>query len=148
MTVLVAQRRLILLDCSLPGSCVDGILQEKYWSGYPFLSPGNLPDQRLNLGLPHYRSILYHLSLQGSFYQCQKQKSKVMKLWVTTSIHKDKIEPAPFALLLSLFSSSEYLFFFFSLLSWVLVVACWIFTATLHGFSLVVARTLQTMQAL
>ena len=27
-----------------PGSSVHGILWEEYWSGLPFLSPGDLPD--------------------------------------------------------------------------------------------------------
>jgi hypothetical protein len=29
----------------------------EYWSGLPFPSPGDLPTQRLNLGLPHCRQI-------------------------------------------------------------------------------------------
>ena len=32
------------MDCSPPGSSVHGILQAKYWSGPPFLSPGELPQ--------------------------------------------------------------------------------------------------------
>ena len=32
------------LDCSRPGSSVHGISQARYWSGLPFLSPGDLPD--------------------------------------------------------------------------------------------------------
>ena len=31
------------MDCSLPDSSVHGTLQEEYWSGLPFPSPGNLP---------------------------------------------------------------------------------------------------------
>ena len=31
------------MDCSFPGSSVHGILQEGYWSGLPFPSPGDLP---------------------------------------------------------------------------------------------------------
>ena len=30
------------MDCGLPGSSVHGILQQEYWSGLPFPSPGNL----------------------------------------------------------------------------------------------------------
>ena len=33
-----------LMDCSPPRSSVCGILQEKYWSGLPFPSPGDLSD--------------------------------------------------------------------------------------------------------
>ena len=36
--------------------------RQEYWSGLPFLSPGDLP----HLGLPHCRQMLYPLSHQGS----------------------------------------------------------------------------------
>ena len=32
------------MDCSLPGSSVHGLFRQEYWSGLPFLSPGDLPD--------------------------------------------------------------------------------------------------------
>ena len=32
------------MDCSLPGSCVRGILQAKYLNGLPFPIPGDFPD--------------------------------------------------------------------------------------------------------
>ena len=32
------------VGCSLPGSSILGISRQEYWSGLPFLSPGNLPD--------------------------------------------------------------------------------------------------------
>ena len=32
------------MDCSPPGSFVHGILQQEYWSGLPFPSPGDLPN--------------------------------------------------------------------------------------------------------
>ena len=47
MKVKVAQLCLTLcdpMDYSLPGSSVHGILQQEYWSGFPFPSPGDLPD--------------------------------------------------------------------------------------------------------
>ena len=43
----VAQSCLTLCDhrdCRLPGSCVHGILQARYWSGLPMPSPGDLPN--------------------------------------------------------------------------------------------------------
>ena len=55
-----------LLDCSLPGSSVHGILQAGYQSGLPFPSPGDLSDPGSSLGLLHCRQILYHLSHPGS----------------------------------------------------------------------------------
>ena len=38
----------------------------EHWNWLPFPSPGDLPNQQLNLGLPHCRQIIYHLSQQGS----------------------------------------------------------------------------------
>ena len=32
------------MDCSPPASSVHGISQQEYWSGFPFPSPGDLPD--------------------------------------------------------------------------------------------------------
>ena len=69
--VLVAQSCLTLcdlMDCSPPGSsCVHGILQTGIleWIAIPF-SRGIFPTQGLNLGLPHCRQNLYHLSHEGS----------------------------------------------------------------------------------
>ena len=55
LCVLLTPSCLILcnpMDCSLPGSFVYGILQAKYWSGLPFLSPGNLSDPGIEPGSP------------------------------------------------------------------------------------------------
>jgi len=35
------------IDCSLPDSSVCGIFQAKYWSGFPRLPPGDLPDPEI-----------------------------------------------------------------------------------------------------
>ena len=43
--------------------------RQEYWSGLPFLSPGNIPDRKSNpclLCLLHCRRILYPLSYWGS----------------------------------------------------------------------------------
>ena len=40
--------------------------RQEYWSGLPFLSPGDLPNSGSNPGLWHCRQILYWLSHQGS----------------------------------------------------------------------------------
>ena len=45
--VFVTQSCLILsnpMDYSPPGSSVHGIIQEEYWRGLPFPSPGHLPN--------------------------------------------------------------------------------------------------------
>ena len=64
--VLVTQSCLTLCkptDCSPPGFSVRGILQARIleWVALPF-SRGIFLTQGLNLGLWHYRQILYHLS--------------------------------------------------------------------------------------
>ena len=38
----------------------------EYWSGWPFPSPGGLPNPGIEPRLPHCRWILYQLSYQGS----------------------------------------------------------------------------------
>ena len=43
-----------------------GFSRQEYWSGWPFPSPGDLPNPGLNLGLPHRKQTLYCLSHQGS----------------------------------------------------------------------------------
>ena len=43
-----------------------GYSREEYWSGLPFPSPGHLPTQGSNPGLPHCGQTLYPLSHQGS----------------------------------------------------------------------------------
>ena len=40
--------------------------RQEYWSRLPFPSPGDLPTQGLNPGLPHCGQTLYHLSHQGT----------------------------------------------------------------------------------
>ena len=43
-----------------------GFSRQECWNGLPFPSPGDLPTQESNPGLPHCRQTLYHLSHQGS----------------------------------------------------------------------------------
>ena len=47
------------MDCSPPGSLSMGFPRRKYWSGLPFPSPGDLPDQESNLCFLHCRQIPY-----------------------------------------------------------------------------------------
>ena len=44
-----------------------GFSRQEYWSGLP--SPGDLPDPGSNLGLPHCRQPLYHLSRWEVLYK-------------------------------------------------------------------------------
>ena len=49
----VAQSCLTLcdpMDHNLPGSSVQGIFRQEYWSGLAFLSPGDLPDPGIEPG--------------------------------------------------------------------------------------------------
>ena len=76
--VLVAQSRPTLCDPhgQLPASSsVHGILQARIleWVAIPF-SRGIFPTQGLNLGLPHCRQILYHLSHQRSLDSILKSR--------------------------------------------------------------------------
>ena len=69
-SMLVSQSCLPLcnhMDCIPPGSSVHGILQARIleW-GCCFLLKRIFLNQESNLGLQHYRQILYHLSHQGS----------------------------------------------------------------------------------
>ena len=54
--------------CQAPLSM--GFPRQRYWSGLPFPSPGDLPDSGIEpwrrSNLLHYRQILYQLSHQGS----------------------------------------------------------------------------------
>ena len=40
--------------------------RQEYWSGWPCPPPWDLLNPGINLGLPHCRQILYHLSHQGN----------------------------------------------------------------------------------
>ena len=65
VVMLVAQSCLALwdpTDCSLLAPLIMGFSRQDYWSGLPFPSPEDLPDQGSKLGHLHCRQILYHLS--------------------------------------------------------------------------------------
>ena len=48
-----------------------GFSRQECCSGLPLPSPGHLPDQGLNPGLPHCRQTLYHLSQRSYRQVCQ-----------------------------------------------------------------------------
>ena len=54
------------MDCSPPGSSAHGILQVRILQWVAILLQGIFLTQESNMGLPHCRQILYHLSHQGS----------------------------------------------------------------------------------
>ena len=57
-----------LMDCSLPGSFIHGILQARLleWVAISF-SRGSFLTQESNAGLLHCRQILYRLSYEGRY---------------------------------------------------------------------------------
>ena len=67
------------LDCSPPSSSIHGDSPGKNTGvGCYILLQGTFPTQGSNLGLPHCRQTLYHLSHQGSPYKCVDGKIKIM----------------------------------------------------------------------
>ena len=54
------------MDVAYQAPLSMAFFREEYWSGLPFPSPGDLPNPRVEPGLPHCRRILYQLSHQGS----------------------------------------------------------------------------------
>ena len=57
------------MDCSPPGSSVQGFSRKEYWSGLSFPLPGDLPNSGVEpefLCFPFCRQILYSLSHLGS----------------------------------------------------------------------------------
>ena len=45
-----------------------GFCMQEYWSGLPFLSPGDLPTQGSNPGLPRCRQMLFFFFLEDPLY--------------------------------------------------------------------------------
>ena len=54
------------MNCSPPGSSVHRILQQEYWSGLPFVSPGDLTDPRIKPTSPVWQQGSLPLSHQGT----------------------------------------------------------------------------------
>ena len=50
-----------------------GFSRQEYWSGLPFPSEGDLPDQGSNAGLLHCRDILYLLRHQEGLFADRKE---------------------------------------------------------------------------
>ena len=65
-TGLVTQSCLILQPRQAPLSM--GFSGQGYWSGLPFLSPGDLPNSEMELGFPALQAASLPLSHQGSPY--------------------------------------------------------------------------------
>ena len=53
------------MDCSLPGSLSMEFSRPEYWSGYPFPSPGDLPNPGIELGSPALQADSLPAELPG-----------------------------------------------------------------------------------
>ena len=53
------------MDCSLPGSSVNGISRQEYWSGLPFPFPGDFPDPEIKPGSPELQADSLLTELPG-----------------------------------------------------------------------------------
>ena len=62
------------MDCSPPSSSVQGFSWQVYWSGLPFLSPGDLPNPGMELGSPALQADSLPSELPG---KPQKDKEEV-----------------------------------------------------------------------
>ena len=56
----------VCVDCSLPGYSVHGFSRQKYWSGLPSPSPGDLPNPGIKPESPALQEASLPLSLLGS----------------------------------------------------------------------------------
>ena len=62
-----------------------GFSRQEYWSGCHFLLQEIFPTQGLNLGLPHCRQMLYHLSHQGS------NNNKFRSIYINSQIEETNL---------------------------------------------------------
>ena len=95
MKVLVTQLCLTLcdpMDCNPQAPLSIELSRQEYWSGLPFLPPGNLPDSGFEFRSPAMqgRQILYHLIHQESWssYINFKQEMGSRHLW---NVHKGQL---------------------------------------------------------
>ena len=85
------------MDCSPPGSSVHGIPRQEYWSGLPFLSPGDLPDPGIEPGAPTLQADCFfnQLSYEGSpEVESSKHTHRVVNLGISASSPVGKLRRA------------------------------------------------------
>ena len=63
------------MDCSPTGPLFMGFPRQEYWNGWPFPSPGDLPDSGIEL--PHHRRILSPLSHYVHFLDIKAMQTVV-----------------------------------------------------------------------
>jgi len=66
-----------------------GFPRQEYWSGLPFLSPGDLPNPRIKPASPALPTNSLLLNHQGSHGKCysRAREGVVVKLIITTLEH-------------------------------------------------------------
>ena len=63
-----------------------GFPKQEYWSGSPFLSPGDLPEAGINLSLLHCRRFLYHWTTwEARLFKKKKKSTRAQKTVIPTS---------------------------------------------------------------
>ena len=97
------------IQCSPPGSSIYGILQQEYWSGLPFPSPGDLPDPGTEPTSPALQADSLLLSQKGSLEESGLGK------FVETESRTPRSGPSDRRILL--FNEK----FLFSMLKWIVV---------------------------
>ena len=65
------------VDCNPLGSLVHGISQQEYWSGLPFLPPGDLPDPRIE----HVS-----LALAGGFFNAEPTGEPINYIYLKVKV--------------------------------------------------------------
>ena len=77
------------VDCSLPGSSVDGISRQEYWSGLPCPPPGDLPDpdiESVSLMSPALAGRFFTTSATWELlFSAEKQSADYMTLTMLVS---------------------------------------------------------------
>ena len=69
--MLVAQSCMTLcnpMDLAHQAPLSIGFSRQEHWSGWPFLSPEDLPDPGIKSRSPHHRQILYWVSREAHMY--------------------------------------------------------------------------------
>ena len=59
------------MDCSSPGSSVHKFSRQRYWSGLPFPSPGDLPNPGIEPGSPALQVNSVPSEPPGKYFQEQ-----------------------------------------------------------------------------
>ena len=96
------------MNCGPLGSSVRGILQQESWSGLPFPSPGDLPNQRLKLMSPALAGIFFTTAPPGKTSELFTSKESLKQFYIPSARSKWIIAQSQGSLLNSSFWSTLY----------------------------------------